>query len=60
MKAQDPEFGWKGEVSATVPAAIADDVAEAMNFVGALVDDEQELEDGSVRLWSEGYWAHGF
>lgn len=56
----DAEFGWRGRVSATVPAAIAPDVREAMDFIGALVDDEDDIGDGTVRLFSEGYYAHGF
>ena len=54
------EFGWKGACEATVPAAIADDVREAMDFMGSLVDDEGDAGGGKVRLFSEGYYAHGF
>lgn len=60
VKALESEFGWKGAVEAVVPEAIAADVAEAMSFVGALVDEEDELDDGTVRIYSAGYWAHGF
>ena len=54
------EVHWKGPCAAEVPAAIASDVADAMNFMGAIVDDRRSLPDGIVRLYSEGYWAHGF
>jgi hypothetical protein len=60
MKPLEPEFGWKGAVEAVVPEEIAADVAEAMCFVGAIVDEEMELGDGTVRIYSDGYWAHGF
>jgi hypothetical protein len=51
---------WKGPVSAVVPAALADDVAEAMEFMGALVDSRGGALTGFVRLYSKGYYAHGF
>lgn len=54
------EMHWKGPCAAEVPAAIANDVADAMNFMGSLVDDQRALPGGLVRLYSEGYWAHGF
>jgi hypothetical protein len=54
------ETHWKGPCAAEVPAAIADDVTEAMDFMGAIVDDRRDLPGGRVRLYSEGYWAHGF
>lgn len=54
------ETHWKGPCAAEVPAAIADDVAEAMDFHGSIVDDRRTLPNGHVRLYSEGYWAHGF
>lgn len=54
------ETHWKGPCAAEVPAAIADDVSEAMTFMGSIVDDRRELPGGLVRLYSEGYWAHGF
>jgi hypothetical protein len=44
----------------TVSATIADHVAEAMAFMGSIVDDRRDLPEGRVRLFSEGYWAHGF
>ncbi|KKN10589.1 hypothetical protein LCGC14_1035010 [marine sediment metagenome] len=50
---------WKGRVEARVPIAIADAVAEAMNFYGAIVDEFSET-GGAARLFSRGYWAHGF
>ena len=54
------ETHWKGPCAAEVPATIADDVAEAMVFHGSIVDDRRDLPGGLVRLYSEGYWAHGF
>jgi hypothetical protein len=54
------ETHWKGPCAAEVSAEIADDVAEAMTFHGSIVDDRRTLPDGRVRLYSEGYWAHGF
>jgi hypothetical protein len=54
------ETHWKGPCAAEVPAALADDVAEAMRFMGSIVDDRRDLPGGRVRLYSEGYWAHGF
>lgn len=54
------ETHWKGPCAAEVPVAIADDVAEAMDFMGSIVDDRRDLPGGNVRLYSEGYWAHGF
>lgn len=50
---------WKGPCWAVVPTEIADDVAEAMNFMGSIVDARNEFV-GSVLLSSRGYWAHGF
>lgn len=54
------ETHWKGPCVAEVPVNIASDVAEAMNFMGSIVDDRRDLPNGLVRLYSEGYWAHGF
>ncbi len=54
------ETHWKGPCVAEVPANIAGAVAEAMNFMGSIVDDRRDLPSGLVRLFSEGYWAHGF
>lgn len=51
---------WKGPCFAEVASDIAADVAEAMLHMGSIVDDRQELAGGLVRLYSEGYWAHGF
>lgn len=50
---------WKGPCWAVVPTEIADDVAEAMNFMGSVVDARNEFV-GSVLLSSQGYWVHGF
>lgn len=51
---------WKGRILARVPATLADDVAEAMEFMGAIVDERKVLPSGRVHLYSTGYWAHGF
>lgn len=62
---------WKGRVQASVPSALANDVASAMEFMGAIVD--KRVNDGCwgtdktgrycgslTYLYSNGYWAHGF
>jgi hypothetical protein len=54
------EGHWKGPVSAVVPADQADQVADAMDFHGAIVDERTPLRSGQVKLYSRGYWAHGF
>ena len=54
------EGHWKGRVQAKVPGGLANDVHEAMNFHGALVDKAVTLPSGQVYLYSDGYWAHGF
>lgn len=54
------ELHWKGPCAAEVPAALAHDVEAAMDFMGSIVDDRRELPGGLVRLYSEGYWVHGF
>jgi len=59
VKQLQPEIGWKGPCEAVVPTELRDDVTEAMNHVGALVDLEEDHEDG-VRIFSKGYLAHGF
>jgi hypothetical protein len=51
---------WKGRVFATVTPELADDMAEAMDFIGALVDRRQTTVSGLVHLYSDGYWHHGF
>lgn len=60
VKPTTPGSDWRTACAAEVPAAIVDDVAEAMEFMGSIVDDRRELTGGRVRLYSEGYWAHGF
>lgn len=50
---------WKGPCWALVPEEVADDVADAMNFMGSIVDDRNAIP-GQVLLSSKGYWAHGF
>jgi len=57
---QMPTGHWKGEVYATVPSDLADDVEECMGNNGAIVDERTDLGDGTVYLYSRGYWAHGF
>jgi len=56
----EPDFGWKGAVEAVVPAELVADVREAMDFMGSLVDHEEDAAGGKTRLYSEGYYAHGF
>ena len=55
-----PDGHWKGQAIARVPTTLADDVAEAMDFVGSVVDKRREVVAGTVTLFSRGYWAHGF
>ena len=61
VKSLGEDGHWKDECEAIVsgPKLVAD-VREAMDFHGSLVDQEDELPSGRVRLYSEGYWAHGF
>lgn len=54
-----PDKHWKGPCKADAPNEMVDDVREAMNFMGSIVDDEDERESVTV-LRSKGYWAHGF
>ena len=54
----DEGLGWKGPVEAVVPRDIAPDVAEAMDFVGAIVDTQTVAGDNKVRLYSQGYYVH--
>jgi len=57
----NPTGNWKGRADAIVPAELAADVAEAMEFVGSIVDFRGTSADGKrVALISKGYWAHGF
>ncbi|MFH1811363.1 MAG: hypothetical protein ABIJ09_21665 [Pseudomonadota bacterium] len=51
---------WRGPVHAYVPDDLADDVAEAMHFFGAPVDERRpfEMRTGETFLASRGYWAH--
>ena len=51
---------WKGRVYALVDESISDDVAEAMDFNGALIEFTEDREGGKVYIFSEGYWANGF
>jgi len=55
-----PDGHWKGSAIAVVNQDQKDLVREAMDFTGSLVDQELELSDGSVALYSKGYWEHGF
>ncbi len=53
---------WKGRVRAKVPShkpELADLAAEAMTFMGAIVDKRYRWKD-ELYVESEGYWAHGF
>ena len=56
----DQQGEWKGPCRALVPAMIADDVADAMDFFGSIVDARQGRAGAMVELFSRGYWAHGF
>ena len=52
---------WKGRVIAVVDRfddESVEDVEEAMNFIGAIVDEKEEQPDGSVKLFSNGYYHH--
>ncbi len=51
---------WKGRIEATVHVDLATDMADAMDFMGAIVDRKRTLTSGMVRISSRGYWAHGF
>lgn len=55
-----PDGHWKGRAVAVVPAGIADTVADAMNFMGSIVDRRETMAGGRVALLSDGYWSHGF
>lgn len=55
-----PDGHWKGPAIATVPAHLANDVAEAMDFMGSVVDRRTPMDGGRYELYSDGYWAHGF
>jgi hypothetical protein len=54
----NPELGWKGPCQAIVPADMASLVAEAMNFMGSVVDKRETLPSGYVKLNSRGYYHH--
>jgi len=55
-----PDKHWKGRAQARVPAEQADDVADATDFIGSILDERRTLPSGRVLLKSDGYWAHGF
>lgn len=56
-----PDGHWKGRAQARLhdkeTAAL---VAEAMDFMGSIVDEITLLPSGAINLYSDGYWAHGF
>jgi hypothetical protein len=54
------DVDWKGRVEAIVSESIVGDVQEAMEFMGAIVDRIEPKGDGTVRLYSSGYRAHGY
>jgi hypothetical protein len=60
VKTVKPDESWKGACYAIVPAALVADMTASMDFMGSLVDEEQPVEGGMVKLESDGYWAHGF
>lgn len=53
-----PDGNWKLRAEALVPAEIAGEVAEAMDFIGSRVDERRDLGNGLVFLRSDGYYAH--
>lgn len=55
-----PDGHWKGRAVALAPNGLADDIRDAMDFMGSLVDEEVQLENGWTLLASAGYWARGF
>lgn len=58
---EDLRSPWKGRVICMVERTddvSVEDVREAMNFIGAIVDEVEELPDGSVKLFSKGYYHH--
>lgn len=57
---EELEGHWKGAVRAEVPECLAEDVAEAMGFMGAHVDAKANPSPTRVQLFSKGYWAHGY
>ena len=59
-KVTHPDGHWKGQAVAVCSRKDLDDVVDAMDFHGSLVDNIVELEGGLLRVVSAGYWAHGF
>jgi hypothetical protein len=57
---QHPDGHWKGRAVAYVDPEIASSVAEAMDFMGSIVQSFRNLKSGKVKLYSKGYWANGF
>lgn len=55
---EDVYSPWKGRVYAVVQKEDRAKMREAMNFVGAIVDNEKELPDGRIKLFSRGYYHH--
>jgi len=53
---------WKGRVlivvEPTEPREMVEMCKEAMDFMGAIVDQVKSLPDGSVKLFSKGYYHH--
>lgn len=53
---------WKGRVLIVVEPEesreMVETCKEAMNFMGAIVDEVKSLPDGSVKLFSKGYYHH--
>lgn len=60
VRVLDARIGWRGPVEAIVSESVVGDVEEAMAFMGAIVDRIEPKGDGTVRLYSNGYFAHGF
>ncbi len=55
-----PKGHWKGPAVAYVKPELVPAVTEAMDYFGSIVDSERLLKSGLVKLYSRGYWAHGF
>lgn len=54
-----PDGHWKGRAECIVPIDIVDDVAEAMDYHGSVVDFRRTTSSGqAVVLISKGYWHH--
>lgn len=56
-----PDGHWKGRVHVVCARrSLVEDAKEALEFMGALVDEVTVWPGGRWFVTSEGYWAHGF